>query len=627
MKGEFTLFLSGVEPRENFEVVSGVTRNVLLSYYYIRRRGIDEIEERLKKHRGMKILIDSGAFTFFKDPKYATKTVEWWENYLKNYTTFIKEHRDYIYACVELDIDSLVGSEKVDEWREKYFYPLEKEGINVIYLYHLDKDYDYLENLCRKHAYIGFSYVEFKNSLEDNDKIKETVDKVFEIAKKHKTAIHGFAITGNKMLLNYPFLSADSTTYLTGAQFGNMTYFEGGNLRHLNKETWKSEYMGKLVALGLSEKLLKAESPYEMMKASAISYKKFEEYLRSLHFAQRYWEGRVSTEFKLPNAEWFDTEKEDWKDKALDAGIDINIPKDTAVLLLNDMFNILNDNVKQYTLEDLYEMCATFGAVGTNYNTKEKCLKFLKTAFKEHLEGKRKELSNLQSDGEKNLSVALEREDYITEQDYIQVEMSKEECGKLLPALLTVGYDKDSVEKQLIEQGINPIYDKDGNILKGVKTIKKQKKLSTRALPRLSCDRCVMAMNCPEYRAGYICAYDKTFRKYNTRNIEDVKQGMTAIADLALERAQKAFMQETAMGGVPTKATTQALNDAWNYLSKLHELEKEGDPSEPVTIQHTKVKGGSIETTTVMGKNPQQGGLLEKIFLGEAVDVEAEVIK
>ena len=78
-------FQESDEPRENFEVVSGVTRNVLLSYYYIRRRGIDEIEERLKKHRGMKILIDSGDFTFFKDPKYATKTVELWENYLKNY--------------------------------------------------------------------------------------------------------------------------------------------------------------------------------------------------------------------------------------------------------------------------------------------------------------------------------------------------------------------------------------------------------------------------------------------------------------------------------------------------------------------------------------------------------------
>ena len=82
-------FRESDEPRENFEVVSGVTRNVLLSYYYIRRRGIDEIEERLKKHRGMKILIDSGAFTFFKDPKYATKTDEWWEIYLEDYNTVI----------------------------------------------------------------------------------------------------------------------------------------------------------------------------------------------------------------------------------------------------------------------------------------------------------------------------------------------------------------------------------------------------------------------------------------------------------------------------------------------------------------------------------------------------------
>ena len=142
MRGDFTLFLSGVEPIENFNVASSITKNVLLSYYYIRRRGLGEIEERLKKHRGMKILIDSGAFTFFKDPKYAKKTLEWWEKYIENYVDFIKTHREYIFACVELDIDSLVGSEKVQEWREKYFYPLEQEGINVIYLYHLDKDLD-----------------------------------------------------------------------------------------------------------------------------------------------------------------------------------------------------------------------------------------------------------------------------------------------------------------------------------------------------------------------------------------------------------------------------------------------------------------------------------------------------
>ena len=58
---------------------------------------------------------------------------------------FIQEHRNYIFACVELDIDSIVGSEQVEEWRKKYFYPLEESGVRVIYLYHLDKDLDYFE--------------------------------------------------------------------------------------------------------------------------------------------------------------------------------------------------------------------------------------------------------------------------------------------------------------------------------------------------------------------------------------------------------------------------------------------------------------------------------------------------
>ena len=66
MKGDFTLLLSGVEPKENWEVASSVTKNVLLSYKYIRKRGLDEIVKRLKSHRGMKVLIDSGAYTFFQ---------------------------------------------------------------------------------------------------------------------------------------------------------------------------------------------------------------------------------------------------------------------------------------------------------------------------------------------------------------------------------------------------------------------------------------------------------------------------------------------------------------------------------------------------------------------------------
>ncbi len=627
LKGDFTLFLSGVEPIENFNAVSSVTKNVLLSYYYIRRRGKDEIEARLKKNRGMKILIDSGAFTFFNDPKYSTKSVEWWEKYVENYVDFIRTHREHIFACVELDIDSLVGKEKVDEWREKYFHALEKEGINVIYLYHLDKSLEDFDQLCKKHPYVGFSYIELKSTLTDQAEVDFVINNLFNIAKKNKSAIHGFAVTGNKMLLNYPFFSADSTSYLSGAQFGTVTYFEGGKLKHLDKEVWKTQYIEKLKALGLKKNLLEIESPYELIKANAIGYKKFEEYIRSLMFPQKYWGDRVTTQYKVPSLEWFSTDMKDWQEKVAEAGIDSNIPENVGITLLQDLYVISTNapEISSYTLEDLVELCRLFNATGVNYNTKDKCLKFLKQAFKEHLEGQRNELSDLQrpAEGER---CALEREHYIQEKEYLEVELSREECGKLLPALLTAGYDKGSVEKELIEQGITPVYDKDGNILKGIKTVKKQKKLSNKALPRLSCDRCVMATNCPEYQAGYICAYDKMFRRFNTRDVEDVKQGLTAIADLALERAQKAFMQETAMGGVPTKATSSALRDAWDYLSKLKELENETLTGNPVVVSQTKIRGGVVEQTTVKGANPGKDSLLAKIFLNNDT-IDAEVVE
>lgn len=627
MKGDFTLFLSGVEPVENFNIASSVTKNVLLSYYYIRRRGLAEIEERLKKHRGMKILIDSGAFTFFKDPQYKDKTLEWWETYLQNYTDFVRTHREYVFACVELDIDSLVGAEKVQEWREKYFYPLEQEGINVIYLYHLDKDLGYFEELCKRHAYVGFSYLEIKRNIEDANEREMLITTLFDIAKKSKTAIHGFAITGNKMLLNYPFFSADSTTYLAGAQFGEINYFEGGALKHLKKDVWKSQYMVKLQALGLKQKLLDNESPYELIKASAIGYKQFEEHIRSVMVAQKYWEGRVNTRYCLPDLDWFASDMKDWQDKLVDAGIDKNIPENVGITILQDLFVIHNntDQVSSYTLEDLVEICTLFKATGKNYNTKDKCLKFLREAIKEHLDGFRTELADLScpQDGERK---ALEREHYIQEKEFIEVELTAEECGQLLPALLTSGYDKDSVEKQLIEQGITPVYDKEGNVLKGIKTIKKQKKLSSKALPRQSCDRCVNALNCPEYQAGYICAYDEMFRRFNTRDPEDVMQGLTAIADLSMERAMKAYMQETLMGGVPTKATSSALRDAWDYLSKLKDLSNEVNGN-PVVVSQTKIRGGVVEQTTVRGSNPQQGGLLAQIFMNDNNTIDAEIVE
>lgn len=622
MKENFTLFLSGVEPIQNYEVASAVTKNLLLSYYYIRRRGKEEIEERLYKRKGMKFLIDSGAHTFFNDPKYADKTVEWWEDYLKKYIGFIEKHRDLIFACVELDIGAIVGKEVLEDWRERYFHPLEESGIPVIYVYHLEDSLEDFTKLCAKHPYVGFSALEISKTETVN--ADELIKNLFNIAVKYKSKVHGFGVGSNKLLLNYPFYTADMTSWLTGSQFGEVNYFEGGKLKRLKKDQWKTgEYRGKLEALKLNPRLLDNEATTELQKASAIAFKKFEEYVRQVMLPYKYWDDRKM--YVLPDYEWFSTEMEDWKEKLEAAGIDTYVPKSFGTTLLLDFYNFINDkDLNAYQLEDLVEICAYFGAEGVKYNTKDKCIAFLKKAFRECLNGERKDLQSLHEplEGQKG---ALEREQYIQDEEYIEVAMTREECGQLLPALLTAGYDKDEVEKELIKNDITPVYDKDGNVASAVKRVRKQKKISTKAIARLSCDRCVLALNCPEYKAGYICAYDKLFRKFNTRKQDDVIDGLTSLADLALERVQKAYLQETTQGGVATDTTTELMDKAWGYLSKLKDLQNEVN-GKPVTVSKTVVKGGTIENTVVKGSNPQSGGFLEQLLRDENV-VEAEVVK
>ena len=82
MKNGYTLFLSGVEPEENFYTAIDVTSSLLQSYWYIKRRGKDKIVERFDKVKKNSLLIDSGAHTFLTLAEYQDKTVDYWEEYI-----------------------------------------------------------------------------------------------------------------------------------------------------------------------------------------------------------------------------------------------------------------------------------------------------------------------------------------------------------------------------------------------------------------------------------------------------------------------------------------------------------------------------------------------------------------
>ena len=112
-----------------------------MSYYYLQQKPKDFLKKRIEKAPNVKVFIDSGAHTFMSKPEFENKPLSFWENYAENYVQFVRDNKDFIFACANLDLELLFGIEQIDEWDEKYFKPLEKEGISAcrLLLYFRDR--------------------------------------------------------------------------------------------------------------------------------------------------------------------------------------------------------------------------------------------------------------------------------------------------------------------------------------------------------------------------------------------------------------------------------------------------------------------------------------------------------
>ena len=251
----FTMLIKNYKPSENKAVLFfsasstgdfqqlydfGI-RETLVSYFYL-RKNLSYYERLLpifKKEGGI-FMTDSGAFSFMgkydeSDPEFDKyRTEEFWLPYLNEYIGWIKAHRGYIFSVANLDLDMLVGEDVVNKWNRDYFEPLEKSGLQVVYVAHpTDKrnSMDRLRQYCKRYSYVGANQSEKANAL-----------KIFHLVKQYKCRLHGFAWTELNLLKRHPFFSADSVTWLGGVRFGTTYDYDGKNFRTLD---YKHKYLRK----------------------------------------------------------------------------------------------------------------------------------------------------------------------------------------------------------------------------------------------------------------------------------------------------------------------------------------------------------------------------------------------
>ena len=223
------LFFSASSMGDTKQLIDFGIREILVSYFYL-RKSLPYYEEALKviyKDGGI-FMTDSGAFSFMGDDVTdEMKEEKYWIPYLNEYTAWIRAHKQYIYVAANLDIETIVGRKLVEKWNREYFEPLEKEGINIVYVAHADgNENTALEGFkiyCRKYKYVGV-----------NQSQKKDASKFYQLAKQHNVRVHGFAWTELGLVTKYPFASLDSTTWLGGVRYGTTYNYDGKNFKTID---------------------------------------------------------------------------------------------------------------------------------------------------------------------------------------------------------------------------------------------------------------------------------------------------------------------------------------------------------------------------------------------------------
>ena len=192
---------------------------VLESFAYIKPN--DVIVPLIPFFKGF--LLDSGAFTFMAQAKGPVD----FDEYLRRYIAFIKKHD--IQHFFELDIDSVVGYEKVKEYRRI----LEREtGRRCIPVWHRARGKEDFLKMCEEYDYVAIGGIVTKE-------IRSSEHRYFPwfIREAHKRGakIHGLGYTNLSGLSKYHFDSVDSSSWTSGNRFGHLYKFTGRGLQQIRK--------------------------------------------------------------------------------------------------------------------------------------------------------------------------------------------------------------------------------------------------------------------------------------------------------------------------------------------------------------------------------------------------------
>ena len=215
------IFLAAAESYCKESIKSGYKN--LFTTFYIEKKAIELIN---LADGNRNITVDSGAHSFLSQRlKNAASSIKAavsaktdnrnLDNYVDKYCEFIKKYKDKVNYFVELDIDVLIGMEKLLEIRKKLY---DVAGKQLIVCYHSTMG-AWKEN---RDELFKYDYIALQG-IPPGGKPELNYMEVLMDCYNNKKKVHIFAMTKKKFLSNYPVYSTDSTSWQSLLRFGKST--------------------------------------------------------------------------------------------------------------------------------------------------------------------------------------------------------------------------------------------------------------------------------------------------------------------------------------------------------------------------------------------------------------------
>jgi hypothetical protein len=259
-------------------------KRFLFSYFYCKDLYLKHYFRDIKPDE---LFIDSGGFEAQKNGAKIN---------VKDYSQYIKRNLDMITVYANLDNSDINESQQNLEY-------MESVDLKPIPVWHATEPLDLFERMCEKYPYIAVGGVEYGGNRDITERVTR---QIFPIAMKYKTKIHSFGMTFIPLLREYPFYSADSSSWRSGFRYG--TVFDLDNRKNLISKKWNDDKLylrrvfqkAKEAGLDVNESLFMKGDGLEISKWNAYVWGLIAEELENKNDA--YWnDSRETNSEKLKN--------------------------------------------------------------------------------------------------------------------------------------------------------------------------------------------------------------------------------------------------------------------------------------------------------------------------------------